>query len=627
VVERGRWRRISLGSLGGVAALAFLALAAELAGRSVPPTDIVRVAIARDADSLGAALDALGAVLRSGATDAGARAAFRRARAAYKHTEAVVEFYAPALAAAFNSRRQEVDDDDAPPPSTLAAQGFPALEALLWPRLDPANRDSAARIVARMHPLIVRVRGFAPDLVPTSAQLLELSRLEIARVSTLGIAGFDAPVSGDAIIEAAAALDGVRKLLAEAGAGYWRDLAAARQAVDSSLVGATEYLRTHTEFNDFNRLAFITSYAAPAARALDALRRASRAPSVRIPRAWRANAASVFEPNAFDTRVYAAATSPAPSPELTRLGRRLFLDSRLSGTGTRSCASCHNPATAFQDGMIRPASIRPNGPPVIRNTPTLINAALQPSQFMDERSVTLEDQVLEVLRSPAEMASSVEQAAQTLSADSSVRAAFALAFHDAERAVSPLRVRQALAAYVRGLVSLDSRFDHAIQPGGDTAQLSDDERRGFTLFMGKARCGTCHFAPLFNGTAPPMYMSSDVEVIGTPVSPRNAATVDPDSGRARVDHVALHLRAFKTPTLRNVALTAPYMHNGAFQSLDDVMLLYERGGGLGAGAHVSNQTLSPDSLHLSALERRQIITFLGALTDTAGLASIGSKLP
>src|SRR5262249_20082532 len=156
-------------------------------------------------------------------------------------------------------------------------------------------------------------------------------------------------------------------------------------------------LRTHAEFNDFNRLAFIVRYAAPAARAVDALRRASRSPSVRIPRAWRANAASVFEPNAFDTRVYAAATSPAPSPELIAVGPRLFFDSRLSGTGTRSCASCHSPATAFQDGMIRPASIRPNGPPVIRNTPTLINAALQPSQFMDERSVTLEDQVLEVL--------------------------------------------------------------------------------------------------------------------------------------------------------------------------------------------------------------------------------------
>lgn len=275
---------------------------------------------------------------------------------------------------------------------------------------------------------------------------------------------------------------------------------------------------------------------------------------------------------------------------------------------------------------MRAANIRPGGAPVARNTPTLINAALAPAQFADERSVTLEDQVLEVLRSPAEMASSVEQAAATLARDATTSASFAFAFHGETQAsskspVTPLRVRQAIAAYVRSLVSLDSRFDRAVWPGGDTAVLSDDERRGFTLFMGKARCGTCHFAPLFNGTSPPMYLSSDVEVIGTPASPRVPEIVDPDSGRARIDHLPLHVRAFKTPTLRNVTLTAPYMHNGAFRSLDDVLVFYENGGGVGAGAHVPTQTLSPDSLPLSVVERRQIIAFLGALTDTAGLGS------
>jgi cytochrome c peroxidase len=143
--------------------------------------------------------------------------------------------------------------------------------------------------------------------------------------------------------------------------------------------------------------------------------------------------------------------------------------------------------------------------------------------------------------------------------------------------------------------------------------------------MGKARCGTCHFAPLFNGTSPPMYVSSDVEVIGTSVSSATPGAVDPDSGRARIDHVPIHVRAFKTPTMRNVMLTAPYMHNGAFRSLDDVLVFYNNGGGAGAGAHVPTQTLSPDSLRLSKAERDQIIAFLGALTDTAGFASNGSR--
>jgi cytochrome c peroxidase len=321
-------------------------------------------------------------------------------------------------------------------------------------------------------------------------------------------------------------------------------------------------------------------------------------------------------------RVYAPTTSPQPTQDLLDLGRRLFSDGRLSGTGTRSCASCHNPATAFQDGVARAQNIRLGGPPVARNTPTLINTALQPSQFMDERSVTLEDQVLEVLRSPAEMASSADDAATTLSHDPAMRYSFANAFGDT-KPISGLRIRQALAAFVRSLVALDSRFDRAVRPGGDTTLLSDDERRGFTLFMGKARCGTCHFAPLFNGTAPPMYMSSDVEVVGTPASPSSPAQVDPDSGRSRIDHLALHVRAFKTPSLRNVALTGPYMHNGAFRSLDEVLLFYEGGGGVGAGARVPTQTLAPDSLHLSKAERRQILAFLGSLTDTSGVGTNG----
>jgi cytochrome c peroxidase len=607
-----------MGSVLGVASLASLFVAAELAGRSVPPTDIVRVAIVRDADSLDASLSALHDALPSG-DERRVRAAFRRARVAYKRVEAVAEFYAPALAAAFNSRRQEVDDDDAPPPSTLGAQGFPALESLLWPRLAATHRDSAARIAAGMHGLVKRLRGLAPDLVPTSPQLLELARLEVARVSTLGIAGFDAPASGDAMIEAAAALDGVRSLFAETGKGFWPDLASARRAVDSALARAAEYLRDHPDFMAFNRLAFITGYSEPASRALDSLRRESSAAPVRIPRAWRVAAGSVYEANAFDTRIYAPTTAPAPSPELIELGRQLFFDARLSGTGTRSCASCHSPAMAFQDGLPRAANIQAGAPPVARNTPTLINAALAPSQFMDERSVTLEDQVLEVLRSPAEMASSADRAALALSGDANKRQRFAAVFRDAGSPVSGLRVRQALAAYVRSLVSLDSRFDRATRPGGDTTLLSNEERRGFTLFMGKARCGTCHFAPLFNGTSPPMYVSSDVEVIGTPTSPSSRA-VDPDSGRARIDHLPIHLRAFKTPTLRNVTLTAPYMHNGAYASLDDVMRLYENGGG-----HVANQTLGPDSLHLSASERREVIAFLGALMDTAGLAARGLR--
>ncbi len=579
-----------------------------------------RAVIEARADSLDAALIALGAALHRSPSDPSAavdvHTEFRQARAQYKRIEAVLEFYAPALAAAFNSRRQEVDDEDAPPPGTLVASGFPALESLVWPKAPAVTVDSARSIVDGMRPAVRRLRNIASTIVPTDAQIIELGRLEVARVSTLGIAGFDAPLTGEAMRECAEALEGVRSLYAAVGAARWSSVRRERSVLDSALTRTELYLRAHPDFDAYDRLEFIAEYARPAAEALDAVRIATRTAPVSMPRGWRADVASVYSAGAFDSHAYANTSAPRPTAALIALGERLFAEPRLSGTGMRSCASCHQPSRAFTDGLATAANVRGSGSRVFRNTPTLLNASLQPAQFADERSVTLEDQVIEVLRSPAEMASSVESAAAKLDADASYRAEFTRAFDGApEPPVTPLRLRQALAAYVRSLVALDSRFDQAVR--GDTGRLTAVERRGFALFMGKAGCGTCHFAPLFNGNTPPLYLSSDVEVIGTPASPARPSVVDADSGRARIDRLPAHLRAFKTPSLRNVTLTAPYMHHGAFATLDEVMRFYNGGGGQGAGARIPNQTLSPDSLRLSDAERAAVISFLGTLTDTA----------
>lgn len=126
------------------------------------------------------------------------------------------------------------------------------------------------------------------------------------------------------------------------------------------------------------------------------------------------------------------------------------------------------------------------------------------------------------------------------------------------------------------------------------------------------------FVPLFNGTMPPDFVTSEAEIIGTPALPNaHHARLDPDPGLAGVDHQPVHRAAFKVPTLRDIALTAPYMHNGVFRTLEDVVDFYDHGGGAGSGADVPNQTLPPDSLHLSTEEKRALVTFLRALTDTA----------
>ena len=581
----------------------------------------MRAVVEARADSLDAALASLDTALAGPASSRGAaldvRAEFRAARAQYKRVEGIVEFYAPALAAAFNSRRQEVDDDDAPPPGTLAPAGFPALETIAWPSVALPNAAAARTIIAGMRPAVRRLRGLGETIVPTDAQVIEIARLELARVSTLGIAGFDAPRTHDAMLESADALGGIRSLFDRVDGG-WRDHRAAMRMMDSTFLRAEEYLRGHRDFDSFDRLAFIAEYSQPAAKALDEIRITVATTPIRMPRGWRADVASVYSSGAFDPHAYANSSAPPPTAAIVALGERLFNEPRLSGTGTRSCASCHIQSRAFTDGVAKAVNIHGAASgTVFRNTPTLINAGLQPAQFADERAVTLEDQVIEVLRSPAEMGGSIERASVALANDARYRAEFAGAFDSGSSgSVTPLRVRQALAAYVRSLVALNSRFDRAVR--GDESVLTAEERHGFSLFMGKAGCGTCHFAPLFSGNTPPLYMSSDVEVIGTPASPARPATPDADSGRGRIDHLPAHVRAFKTPSLRNIALTAPYMHHGAFATLEDVLRFYDAGGGVGSGAKIANQTLSPDSLHLTAAERAAIIAFLGALSDTAG---------
>jgi cytochrome c peroxidase len=186
--------------------------------------------------------------------------------------------------------------------------------------------------------------------------------------------------------------------------------------------------------------------------------------------------------------------------------------------------------------------------------------------------------------------------------------------------VTPLRLRVALAAYLRSLQALDSRFDRAVR--GDTLALATAERRGLTVFVGKGKCGTCHFVPLFSGVIPPTFIEAEPEVIGVPDRPTTSAgALDADVGRYAIDRIEPHRHAFKTPTLRNVALTAPYMHNGVYRTLEQVVDFYDRGGGHGIGAAVDNRTLPTTRLRLTTTERRDLVSFLRALTDTAGLTS------
>jgi cytochrome c peroxidase len=561
-------------------------------------TSLARAALTAGFDTLDQALNAL-----STAHAGDRRRAWREARRSFKRIEGLLAYYSPPLIRDLNGLEVESADEDAAA-GFRVARGFQFLEARLFDAA--ASRDSAGLSdeTTRMRLALTRYRPSLPYISPSDDDALEIIRLEVARVGTMGITGFDAAGSGEAIVEAGDALEGLRAIV-PGGKG--------RAGIVGTIDDAGRYARGHPAFDEFNRLAFLTGYLNPVFAAVAQARPASAPP---LKRTWPRATASVFNARGFDVMAYAPPEAHTPSDSLIRLGRALFNEPALSGPGTRSCASCHVPARAFTDGVATAAPLSARGPRPARNTPSLIDAAMQPAQFADGRRVSLEDQIADVLASRAEMGSSADEAAARLAKSAEYQGRISKGWD----------VRVALAAYIRSLTAFDAPIDRALK--GDTLAIGADARRGFNLFMGRAQCGTCHYAPLFSGVAPPTFATADVEVLGVPARADTVrATVDADSGRGRIDRRPGLLHAFRTPSLRNVALTAPYMHNGVFTTLEQVVDFYNRGGGAGIGARAPNQTLSPRPLHLSATETRELIAFLQTLTDTAGTTARPSPFP
>lgn len=274
------------------------------------------------------------------------------------------------------------------------------------------------------------------------------------------------------------------------------------------------------------------------------------------------------------------------------LGRRLFFEKRLSRDGSLACASCHVPAAAFTDGRGRPVGV--GGVIGRRNTPTLVNRAYGRAFFWDGRAASLDLQALEPMVSPREMGNTHQEIVRRLSAEPSYRDAFARAFGEAEVTIG--RVAEAIAAFERTLVSGNTPFDRYVTLG-DTGALSAEARRGLALFRGKANCVLCHEPPLF----------TDERFHTTGVAWQGGVLAD--SGRFAVTRREEDLGAIKTPTLRELTRTAPYMHDGSIATLQDVVEFYDRGG-------IANPYRDPllHPLRLTDGEKQALLAFLRSLS-------------
>lgn len=318
------------------------------------------------------------------------------------------------------------------------------------------------------------------------------------------------------------------------------------------------------------------------------------------------------------------------TPAKVELGRKLFFDPRLSADGRISCASCHDPKLAFTDG--RPVAEGIAGRRGSRNSPTLLNAMFNAGQFWDGRADTLEDQAVQPLVNPLEMGNgSYDEVVKRLLAIPDYTTEFQSVFGSD---VKIELIGKAIAAYERALVSGDSPLDRFV--AGDQNAISEPAKRGFALFRGKARCSRCH---TFSDAMP---FFSDFNYHNTGVAMNNPnydklsrqayAVIETDKAREVIDALAkqeggqelgrvlityqvFDIGSYRTPSLRNIALTAPYFHDGSAKTLADVVRFYNEG-----GRQNINREWDLNTLSLTEDEERDLVAFLESLTGRIPLA-------
>jgi cytochrome c peroxidase len=291
-----------------------------------------------------------------------------------------------------------------------------------------------------------------------------------------------------------------------------------------------------------------------------------------------------------------------PTADAIALGRKLFYDTRLSGDDTISCATCHNPQLSFTDAL---AGSRGIGKKIgKRNAPTILNAAYYSTFFWDGRARSMEEQAGAPIANPIEMGQSHELSIKKFEKIPEYKNEFELVFGPGRLTIE--KIEMALASFERTVLSGDSRFDRYMY-GGDKTALSEAAIRGLSVFKEKSKgnCVTCHtidekFA---------LFTDGKFHNLGAGTSPKGELS---DLGRYEVTKVEADKGAFRTPGLRNVAMTGPYMHDGSLKTLKDVVEFYEGGG-------TSNSQLDKEikELKLSGQEKADLVAFLESLTGSA----------
>ena len=536
---------------------------------------------------------------------------FIQSRTAYKKLAVLSEYFNPYETKFLNGPALERAEDGTPD-VIIPPQGFQAIEEIVYGELGAASHSELNKLLERMLTTIDKLdKEIDRQNKFRTESVWDALRSATVRLMALGITGFDSPVAFRSLPEARSTIEGMKNTLMIFKVQLDAKAKGDFERLMTLLTAADKYLTKNRDFNSFDRLSFITDYLEPVYKQLVATRNKA---GISVPQGRQpvnVEAVSVFQRDFFNINFFSPGQEYWMTDKRVALGKKLFADPVLSGTKDRSCASCHSPGKGFADGLKVPTAM--GGSFLSRNTPGLWNSALQTRQFYDVRTDILENQLKEVVHSTEEMEGSLALSVTDLKKNPEYVRLFNESYGSEREPINAYNIANAISSYIRSLISLDSRFDDYML--GKKSALTDAEQKGFNLFSGKAKCATCHFIPLFNGLVPPEFVETETEVLGVPeTTDKTKPRLDPDLGKYNTSKSVIHKHSFKTPTVRNIELTAPYMHNGVFNSLEEVLDFYNDGGGQGLKIAPENQTLPPDKLNLTKKEMQDIIAFMKSLT-------------
>ncbi len=454
------------------------------------------------------------------------------------------------------------------------------------------------------------------------------NRLYLLNLAALYTTGFECPETARVVPELRSLLTGTKEIYLH----FNRQFPATAITKDYLDIydKAIDFLNHQTDdFTLFDRFTFIKDYVNPLfALNQGMIRRYDVASTSFNDYTLNNNCNSVFDKSLYTPQntkgIYSLVKDTAALAEVREVGRLLFYDPILSGNNSRSCVSCHKPKQYFTDTSFATSLQFDGKQRLARNTPSLINVIYNHLIMLDGKHTSLQEQGKGVMTNHDEMSSDQKQIVEKVLSCKEYKTAFKkfLKLTPEEKEIGFEHIVSALTVYYGGFSKYYSPFDEAMN---NDKPLSKEAINGFNLFMGKAQCGTCHYVPQFNGVPPP-YVGSEFEVIGVPADIA-FTSLSNDKGRYNVNPSFETMNAFRTNTLRNAQYTKPYMHNGVFNTLEEVVDFYNAGGGSGRKLAINNQSLAADSLKLTVSEKNELISFIHSLNEKITFEDPPGKLP